>query len=186
MSLFAGIRLPLQALTLLALALPQTAFAQRGPEPVSTLLANVRALKLECRLKPVPVRLAAVVAASGYDLGEFLPRGRYFGLVQAELAQIRPPSRSDRAAFCAQLADRVRTSPLNAPQTVDAGRRPGTRPGVVNLNRASLQELNSLGAGLIGRRIIYGRPYASPEDLLDRRVLNSRDYARVRDRVTVR
>ena len=179
-------RLSVPALLLSMLVTPGAVLAQSGPEPVATLLANIRALKLECRVKPVPVRLAAVVAASGYDLREFLPRGRRFDLVQAQLAQIRPPSRSNRDAFCAQLAERVRTSPLNAPRTVDAGRAPSPRPGVVDLNRASLEELNSLGAGLIGRRIIYRRPFASPEDLLGRRVLNSRDYARIRDRVTVR
>jgi DNA uptake protein ComE-like DNA-binding protein len=62
----------------------------------------------------------------------------------------------------------------------------GSRSGLVDLNRASLEELNSLGAGIIGRTIIYGRPYSSPEDLVERRLLNARDYARIRDRVSVR
>ena len=179
-------RLAVPAILVSMLVNPGAVMAQSGPEPVATLLANIRALKLECRVKPVPVRLAAVVAASGYDLREFLPRGRRFALVQAQLAQIRPPSRSDRDAFCAHLAERVRTSPLNAPRAIEAVRSRSTRPGIADLNRASLEELNSLGAGLIGRRIIYGRPYASPEDLLERRVLNARDYARIRDRVVVR
>jgi hypothetical protein len=186
MNLFSRAGAWLQALSVSVFLTPGAALAQNGPEPVATLLANIRVLKLECKVKPVPVRLAAVVAAAGYELDEFLPRGRYFGLVQAQLATIRAPSRSSRAEFCAQIAERVRTSPLNGPRNAEAGQRARTRPTSVNLNRASLQELNSLGAGLIGRRIIYGRPYSSPEDLLDRRVLNMRDFARVRDRVAVR
>jgi hypothetical protein len=53
------------------------------------------------------------------------------------------------------------------------------------LNRAAVDELNSLGAGLIGRTIVSGRPYTAPEDLVERRLLNARDFARIRHRLTV-
>jgi hypothetical protein len=153
---------------------------------LASLLASIRVLKLECSIKPAPNRLTTLVADSGYDLNEFLPGGRYFGLVRAQLAEMRPPPRSERGSFCASLAERVRTSPLNNPPTRSATVPAPRRGGAINLNTASVDELNSLGAGMVGRTIIYGRPYASPEDLLERRLLTYRDFARIRDRVTVR
>lgn len=65
---------------------------------------------------------------------------------------------------------------------------PAVRPaGLVNLNAASLQELNSLrGAGLIGKAIVRGRPYRSVEDLVKKRIVNRSLYARIKDQVTVR
>lgn len=174
--------------TLLAISLltGRPADAQSGPEDVASLLASIRALKTECRIKPVPSRLHTLVEGAGYRLADFTPGRRYYPLVQANLEQLRPSSRSERDGFCDRLAERVRRSPLNAPRASFAARPSRRSSGAVDLNRASLDELNSLGAGMIGRTIIYGRPYASPEDLVDRGLLNLRDFARIRDRVTVR
>jgi DNA uptake protein ComE-like DNA-binding protein len=57
--------------------------------------------------------------------------------------------------------------------------------GGLDLNKASVAELNALGTGRIGKAIARGRPYASPEDLLRKRVLNRATYARIKDQVTV-
>ncbi len=56
-------------------------------------------------------------------------------------------------------------------------------PRRVDLNTASLDELNGLGGGMVGRAIIAGRPYRSPEDLLAKRVLNKTTFARIRDQL---
>jgi DNA uptake protein ComE-like DNA-binding protein len=57
----------------------------------------------------------------------------------------------------------------------------------VNLNTATLEELNRLsGGGLIGRAIIRGRPYTSPEDLLKKEVLSRAVYNRIKDQVAAR
>ncbi|GJD52592.1 hypothetical protein OPKNFCMD_5358 [Methylobacterium crusticola] len=59
--------------------------------------------------------------------------------------------------------------------------------GVVDLNTASLGELNGLrGGGMIGRAIIAGRPYNAPGDLLSKRILSRGTYERIKDQVTVR
>jgi DNA uptake protein ComE-like DNA-binding protein len=56
----------------------------------------------------------------------------------------------------------------------------------VDLNTGSLEELDSLeGGGKIGRTIIGNRPYASPDDLVRKRVLTRGDYDRIKDQVTV-
>ncbi|GLS65379.1 hypothetical protein GCM10007888_37610 [Methylobacterium oxalidis] len=56
----------------------------------------------------------------------------------------------------------------------------------IDLNTASVEELNALGAGMIGRRIIAFRPYASPEDLVNRRVLKRSDFEVIKTAITVR
>lgn len=61
----------------------------------------------------------------------------------------------------------------------------GAKAGL-DLNTASIEELNAIGAGRIGKAIARGRPYASPDDLLAKRVLNRAAFARIKDQVTVR
>jgi DNA uptake protein ComE-like DNA-binding protein len=58
---------------------------------------------------------------------------------------------------------------------------------LVDLNTASLEELNALrGGGLIGRAIIRRRPYTSVEDLLVKQVLSRATYKRIANQITVR
>ncbi len=56
----------------------------------------------------------------------------------------------------------------------------------VDLNTATVEQLNGLGAGMIGKRIVEFRPYTSPDELLTRRVLKRADYDAIRNSVTVR
>lgn len=58
--------------------------------------------------------------------------------------------------------------------------------GSTDLNTASVEQLNGLGAGMIGKRIVDFRPYTSVDDLLTRRVLKRSDYQAIRAAVTVR
>jgi DNA uptake protein ComE-like DNA-binding protein len=53
------------------------------------------------------------------------------------------------------------------------------------LNSASIDQLNAMGGGRIGKAIARARPYATPEDLLRKRVVNRATYARIKDQVTV-
>jgi DNA uptake protein ComE-like DNA-binding protein len=55
-----------------------------------------------------------------------------------------------------------------------------------DLNTASLEELNALrGGGRIGRAIVNGRPYTSPEQLIQKRVLSRATFDRIKEQITV-
>lgn len=58
--------------------------------------------------------------------------------------------------------------------------------GTVDLNTASVAELNGLGGGMIGKAIIARRPYGSPSELLSKRVLSRATYEKIKGQVTVR
>ena len=55
----------------------------------------------------------------------------------------------------------------------------------VDLNSASVEELNGLGGGRIGRVIVNGRPYRSPDELLQKRVLSRATYEQIRGQIIV-
>lgn len=55
--------------------------------------------------------------------------------------------------------------------------------GSIDLNTASVEQLNGLGAGMIGKRIIEFRPYTSADELLTRRVLKRADYDVIKNSV---
>lgn len=97
---------------------------------------------------------------------------------------VTPPTAAAQPVPAAQPAPAatrtasVETKPEPAPSA--AGR-------LVDLNTASVEELNKLnGAGMIGRSVVKGRPYASPEDLINKRILNRSTYDRIKDQITVR
>jgi len=62
----------------------------------------------------------------------------------------------------------------------------GATDGNVDLNAATVEQLNALGAGMIGKRILEFRPYTSTDELLTRRVLKRADYETIKGAVTVR
>jgi len=58
---------------------------------------------------------------------------------------------------------------------------------LIDLNTASFEQLNTLkGTGPLGRAIIKGRPYASVEDLVKRKIIRRTAYEKIKDQVTVR
>ncbi|MCJ2054458.1 ComEA family DNA-binding protein [Methylobacterium sp. J-070] len=70
--------------------------------------------------------------------------------------------------------------------TANSANEPAATGGSVDLNSASVEQLNALGAGMIGKRIIEFRPYASVDDLVTRRVLKRSDVETIKGAVTVR
>ena len=55
---------------------------------------------------------------------------------------------------------------------------------LVNLNTASVAELNSLGGGMIGRAIVAGRPYRSADDLVAKRVLTKANFSQIKGQIS--
>ena len=89
----------------------------------------------------------------------------------------------------ARLAVLVLAAALVAPACSLFHRRhaPAT-PAPVDLNRASLRTLEKL-PGItpsMARRIVEGRPYEEPHDLVTRGILTERELDRILDRITVK
>ncbi|HLY38537.1 MAG TPA: helix-hairpin-helix domain-containing protein [Candidatus Binatia bacterium] len=65
--------------------------------------------------------------------------------------------------------------------------REPTPPKAIDLNHASLRKIEQL-PGItpsMARRIVDGRPYSTPDDLVDRGILTRRELDRILDSVVV-
>ena len=110
---------------------------------------------------------------------DLVPPAAAFAAMPAPAAPVAPPPTVPVIAKPAAVAalPAPNAPPSSAPSSSD----------LVDLNSASLEQLNALrGGGMIGRAIVRGRPYASAEDLLRKRVLNRSTFDRVRDQMIVR
>ena len=70
----------------------------------------------------------------------------------------------------------------------DDGRTDGSAsqasdPKLVDINTASVEELNRLG-GRFGRAIVAGRPYATIDDLVSKRVITRSTFSQIKDQIT--
>jgi DNA uptake protein ComE-like DNA-binding protein len=63
----------------------------------------------------------------------------------------------------------------------------GREPQPLDLNTASVQRVETLPGVTpsMARRIVAGRPYGAPDDLVERGVLSERELDRIRTRVIV-
>jgi DNA uptake protein ComE-like DNA-binding protein len=136
----------------------------------------------------------AVAASTAAPVNAVAPQPRPVAEAPAaQLMQPRPEAQP-RTAAPAQVATPP-ASPAAAPAPaptkvaslpVESTVQTGGALARVDLNTASVAELNGLGAGMIGRAIVAGRPYSTGEDLLSKRVLNRATYARIKDQVAAR
>lgn len=111
------------------------------------------------------------------------PGGRPTAAARPVAPENAPPSPTERQA------------PVSAPAPVEPAPSPEQQAAIppaepegdgIDLNSAPVEALNSLGAGMIGKTIIANRPYASPEDLVTRRVLKRQDYEIIKPHVVAR
>jgi DNA uptake protein ComE-like DNA-binding protein len=73
------------------------------------------------------------------------------------------------------------THPASAPQSTVA-----TKGAMVDINSASATDLKAL-PGMTdadAAKIVHGRPYKDPGDLVSKKVLSDAEYAKIKDRVT--
>ena len=67
--------------------------------------------------------------------------------------------------------------------SADADTQPGPAGHGLNLNSATVEELNRLGGGHIGHSIVQHRPYHSVEDLVKKRVVRRSVYDQIKNQV---
>jgi len=98
-------------------------------------------------------------------------------------AAIDPPAPSPAPPTDMNMTGTVTQQASLAESYVPAG---GPDAGLVDLNRASIEQLNNLkGTGSLGRAIVKGRPYRSVEDLVKKKVLRRTAFEKIKDQVTV-
>lgn len=86
----------------------------------------------------------------------------------------------------AEVAALTTAVPQAAPNTSDeTPSATGAPARGVDLNSASVEELNGLGGGRIGRVIVNGRPYRSADELLHKRVLTRATFEQIKDQIIV-
>lgn len=176
-----------RSLGLVWIALLAVVAWEHAPEHAAAAVPNPKQAALA---EPVPVRFEVPTGGT--------PRVVYHGLVTGSATQSRPtpgqvPSgiepAGERAPVTAAAAQPqpVVAEPTKTAAPVGAAALPAAiSSGRLNLNTASATQLNTIGGGMIGRAIVGGRPYASPDDLLAKRVLNRATYARIKHAVEAR
>jgi hypothetical protein len=105
----------------------------------------------------------------------------------SEAAAGSSPSSGQEEASLAPLPPAVLNETGTLSDDADPAEDPGQTSEVVDLNTGRLEDLNELrGGGTIGSAIVKGRPYASVEDLVTKKVLRRSVYEQIKDQVTVR
>src|SRR3954447_2095047 len=108
-------------------------------------------------------------------------------------AERQPAPRTSSAIPASPLPSSSSVQPLTTePVTRDAHetRRMGSPTleasvtKLVDINTASVDELNSLGGGRFGRAVVAGRPYSSIDELVSKRVLNRAAFGQIKDQIT--
>ncbi|MFC4175417.1 helix-hairpin-helix domain-containing protein [Microvirga sp. GCM10011540] len=172
------------------LAVPPPGPEGKAPERVAAATPPrvVETVSVSAPQPAAPVRVAAVTTDGAY--GGPVPTAPT--AVETEPADVPEITGSNPVAppeppVAAAPPQPAQPAPVLASAMPAAIPEPEPADGLKDLNAASLEELNSLrGGGRIGKAIVRGRPYASVEDLVKKRVLNRSVYARIKDQVTVR
>ena len=114
-----------------------------------------------------------------------------------ETAPVRRPAITERTMVTGSLAAQAPTAGVLAPAPASFARpiratrveapAPSTSPDPknVNINRASVEELNRLG-GWLGKAIVRGRPYRSVDDLVSKRIVKRTVFSRIKVRIAAR
>ena len=100
-------------------------------------------------------------------------------------AQTRSQRSTERAETSSPSVVQLASLPARPVAEDDLSTSALPRAGL-DLNSASIEQLNALGGGRIGRAIARGRPYSSPDDLLRKRILTRETYAQIKHQVQAR
>ncbi len=171
-------------------SLPQGAVVASDLQAAPAILQPPTLVNRAVRLEAVEVNPPAQAAPPSMDAAPYVPaeapREPAVGtaLMEAQ-ASLEPPASSPAAEpIDADMTGAV--TPHASPQDAE---EPQAAPeaALVDLNTASFAQLNALkGAGALGRAIIKGRPYASVDDLMRKKVLRRPAFEKIKHQVTVR
>ncbi len=163
-----------------ASVIPTPPVAAPAPAPAPREPVNTGTVREEEKSR------ASVLASASPELAQqiiFSNRPIVAPVPTKEVAEPRkeaspPPAPVRRQA---SIAPEVKRPSAEASASSGAGRG----ASLADLNSASVERLNKLGVGLVGRAIVRGRPYASTDDLVEKRVLKRTAFERIKDQVTV-
>lgn len=135
-----------------------------------------------------PRKITASVATSPTDAPAQAPVPQ--PVVPAPSASAVPQATAAPAVATAEPTPLDAVKPAPTP-TVEASAEPDTAPPAsaaatghgVNLNNATVAQLNSMGAGHIGQAIVQHRPYHSVEDLMKKRVIRRSIFDQIKNQV---
>jgi competence protein ComEA len=182
--------------TAAALLLAATFTPAVAAAPVDVNTADVKALEALPGVGPATAQ--AIVAGRPYSTVDDLARVK--GIGKGKLEKMRPFVTAGTGAAAKGLPaappvpSTVKGLPPSAPPRIpspaQAGKaaRQAVPSGPVNLNTASLAELEALpGIGpKKAQAIIDGRPYQKPEDVMKVKGIKQGIYGKIADRITVR
>lgn len=183
-----------ESLAVAAASSPRTGLPAPKPEPVQTDTAPSAAPAAEkgsentiavSSVEPMPSASQSAPAPMSLFAPPVLPVEAPPTTTAAASAPetVKPAS---KPAYASKPPSSDVTGAVADPSQTRASSGNRAEPGLVDLNNGSFEQLNSLrGAGPIGRAIIRGRPYASVEELVTKRVLRRSVYEQVKDQVTV-
>lgn len=91
---------------------------------------------------------------------------------------------ADAKVAAANAEEKVNAIAAGVKQGLKSDGKPG--PGVVDINSASEDQLVDLPgiSGERARRIVHGRPYSRPQDLVSKGILTRDQYARISGQIT--
>lgn len=169
---------PVSASPLPAAPVVPVATADAPPEPVPALPPPPASPVPADPGRAQPRQIALDRAAAGSALPQPAPVAMVAAATRAATAPPAPVAAVPNVDAAAPAAGAPVRAADVAPKTASA-------TGLVNINTASVEKLNAVGAGHVGRTIARHRPYRSLQDLVDHRVLNARDFARIRSAITI-
>jgi hypothetical protein len=138
--------------------------------------------------------LAGAGADRGLRVLGYGEQGAAAASKEAPMARESPAAREVRVVYSPSWSSSpqasapppvARLEETRAALSLDEGSGAAAKP-FIDINSASIAELNQMGAGRIGKAIVRRLPYGSVEDLLRKRVLTRADYELVRDKIAAR
>ncbi len=145
---------------------------------------------------PSPIRVYVSGAVRAPDVYELPPDAIVRDAVQAaggaapeadlDAVNLALPLSDGTHIHIPRVGEVARVPPITGP--TDQTTENGSNSALVNINTATLEELDTLpGIGpTMAQRIIEGRPYEKPEDIMRVPGIGEATFAKLKDRITVR